>query len=147
VKKIIYPPFLTLCGLICQALLDVYLPIMQAMVSPLWAGSILVVLGLSIIVYTISLFKRQQTDVMPDGNPSILITHGIYKITRNPIYLGMTLILLGSAFMFGTLATFFILPLFMATVDLIWIRFEERNLESIFGNRYTTYKGSVRKWI
>jgi protein-S-isoprenylcysteine O-methyltransferase Ste14 len=117
------------------------------LVFPLWTGSVVVVLGLSIIVYTISLFKRQQTDVMPDGNPSILITHGIYKITRNPIYLGMTLILLGAAFLFGTLLTFFIPPLFMATVDLIWIRFEERNLESIFGNRYITYKGSVRKWI
>tara|TARA_B100002049_G_scaffold54429_1_gene38469 strand:+ start:103 stop:456 length:354 start_codon:yes stop_codon:yes gene_type:complete len=117
------------------------------LVFPFWTGLVVVVLGLSIIVYTISLFKRQQTDVMPDGNPSILITHGIYKITRNPIYLGMTLILLGSAFLFGTLSTFFIPPLFMATVDLIWIRFEEKNLESIFGNRYTTYKESVRKWI
>jgi len=147
VKKIIYPPFLTLFGLISQTFLDAYLPVVQAIVFPLWTGSVVVVLGLSIIVYTISLFKRQQTDVMPDGNPSILITHGIYKITRNPIYLGMTLILLGSAFLFGTLSTFFIPPLFMATVDLIWIRFEERNLESIFGNRYTTYKESVRKWI
>ena len=146
-KKIIYPPFLTLFGLICQTFLDAYLPIIQALVFPLWTGSVVVVLGLSIVVYTITLFKRQQTDVMPDGNPSILITHGIYKITRNPIYLGMTLILLGSAFLFGTLSTFFIPPLFMATVDLIWIRFEERNLESIFGNRYTTYKESVRKWI
>ena len=146
-KKIIYPPFLTLFGLISQTFLDAYLPIVQAIVFPLWTGSVVVVLGLSIIVYTISLFKRQQTDVMPDGNPSILITHGIYKITRNPIYLGMTLILLGAAFLFGTLLTFFIPPLFMATVDLIWIRFEERNLESIFGNRYITYKGSVRKWI
>jgi protein-S-isoprenylcysteine O-methyltransferase Ste14 len=147
VKKIIYPPFLTLFGLISQTFLDAYLPIVQAIVFPLWTGSVVVVLGLSIIVYTISLFKRQQTDVMPDGNPSILITHGIYKITRNPIYLGMTFILLGSAFLFGTLSTFFIPPLFMATVDLIWIRFEEKNLESIFGNRYTTYKESVRKWI
>ena len=146
-KKIIYPPFLTLFGLISQTFLDAYLPVVQAIVFPLWTGSVVVVLGLSIIVYTISLFKRQQTDVMPDGNPSILITHGIYKITRNPIYLGMTLILLGSAFLFGTLSTFFIPPLFMATVDLIWIRFEEKNLESIFGNRYTTYKESVRKWI
>ena len=146
-KKIIYPPFLTLCGLICQAFLDVYLPIMQAMVSPLWAGSILVVLGLSTVVYTISVFKKQQTDLVPDGNPSILITHGIYKVTRNPIYLGMVLILLGSAFMFGTLTTFFIPPLFMLTVDFVWIRFEERKLESIFGSRYTTYKSSVRKWI
>ena len=146
-KKIIYPPFLTLFGLISQTFLDAYLPVVQAIVFPLWTGSVVVVLGLSIIVYTISLFKRQQTDVMPDGNPSILITHGIYKITRNPIYLGMALILFGSAFLFGTLATFFIPPLFMATVDLIWIRFEEKNLESIFGNRYTTYKESVRKWI
>ncbi len=110
-------------------------------------GLVFVVLGLSTIVYTISVFKKQQTDVMPDGNPSILITHGIYKITRNPIYLAMALILLGSAFMFGTLSTFFIPPLFMSTVDVIWIRFEERKLESIFGDRYTTYKGSVRKWI
>jgi len=147
VKKIIYPPFLTLFGLISQTFLDACLPVVQAIVFPLWTGSVVVVLGLSIIVYTISLFKRQQTDVMPDGNPSILITHGIYKITRNPIYLGMALILLGSAFLFGTLSTFFIPPLFMATVDLIWIRFEEKNLESIFGNRYTTYKESVRKWI
>ena len=120
---------------------------MQAMVSPLWAGSILVVLGLSTVVYTISVFKKQQTDLVPDGNPSILITHGIYKVTRNPIYLGMAFILLGSAFMFGTLATFFIPPLFMLTVDFVWIRFEERKLESIFGSRYTTYKSSVRKWI
>ena len=115
-KKIIYPPFLTLFGLICQTFLDAYLPIVQALVFPLWTGSVAVVLGLSIIVYTISVLKKQQTDLMPDGHPSILITHGIYKVTRNPIYLGMALILLGSAFMFGTLTTFFIPPLFMLTV-------------------------------
>ena len=66
---------------------------------------------------------------------------------RNPMYLGMVLILIGAALLLGTLSPFIIIPLFAITMDRIFIVAEERMLDERFGDERKQYKTNVRRWI
>jgi protein-S-isoprenylcysteine O-methyltransferase Ste14 len=76
-----------------------------------------------------------------------LITYGLYRFTRNPMYLGLMLIVLGVAILQGSLAAFLPLPVFAWILQTRFVRGEERFLESLFGAEYLDYKSTVRRWI
>jgi len=67
-------------------------------------------------------------------------------VTRNPMYLGLTLILFGVALIDGTLGAFLPLPVFVGILHWRFIRAEEHFLEGIFGEQYRTYRTRVRRW-
>ena len=146
-RALIVPPLLTVYGLVGQYILHIYLPITATEVLPLWLGILIILFGLFLVSYILRIFKKEETAIIPNGKPSKLIDHGVFQFSRNPIYLGMAAILIGSALMYGSVSPFIIPPVFMITVNFIWIRYEEKTLLSIFGDDYTTYKKRVRKWI
>ncbi len=79
---------------------------------------------------------------------STLVTTGIYRVTRNPMYLGMLLVLLGWAVWLGNAAPFGVLPLSpVLLLNKLQIRPEERILRERFGEHYTRYAGRVRRWV
>ena len=84
---------------------------------------------------------------MTFDEPNKLVTEGIYKITRNPMYLGFVLLLIGVAVILGSASVFSIVIIFSIITDLWYIRYEERALEKKFGSAYDTYKSKVRRWI
>jgi len=84
---------------------------------------------------------------VPFEPSTALVTGGWFRLTRNPMYLGLSLILLGVAMIDGTLGAFLPLPVFVAILHFRFIRAEERFLEGIFGERYRAYRTQVRRWI
>jgi len=146
-KKFKYPPFLTLLGLILQGFLFSFLPFYSFNYFPTILGIALVLIGVGSIVYLLGLFKKKETAILPDGDPEVLLTDGPYRYSRNPIYISMTIILIGSAMLYNCLSAFIIPILFMILVKNIWIDYEETKLKKIFGQEYLNYQKKVRRWI
>ena len=105
--------------------------------------------GLSILVLAVSLFKKQNTTVNPIKieNASFLVTSGIFEYSRNPMYLGMVLILLGLALMFNLIGGTLFTLLFTIYITKFQIRPEEEVMERLFREDFLRYKQNVRMWI
>lgn len=95
----------------------------------------------------VGLFLRRRTAIIPFKPATYLVTSGIYRWTRNPMYLGLALIYAGLAILLNSLAALVLLPLVLATIQRQVIAREEAYLERAFGNEYVTYKNNVRPWI
>lgn len=94
-------------------------------------------------------FRRAKTTINPmkAGNASSLVTGGVYRYTRNPMYLGMVLVLIGWAVFLASPITLIFVPLFVLYINRFQITPEERVLTSIFGAEYAEYKNQVRRWV
>ena len=112
-------------------------------------GVLLGIAGLLCIVWAGGLFFRSKTTVNPftPDKSSRLVVHGLYQYTRNPMYFGLLLMLVGWAFYLGAASAFLVLPLFIFTLNLFQIKPEERALERLFGEEYRAYQNKVRRWI
>ena len=85
--------------------------------------------------------------MLPFERSTALVTTGLYRITRNPMYLGMLLILAGVALLSGSASTLLPIPVFAWAIQRNFIIGEERFLEQIFGAQYLDYKRQVRRWL
>ena len=105
--------------------------------------------GFSILILAVSLFKKQNTTVNPIKieNASSLVVSGIFKYSRNPMYLGMVLILLGLTFMFNLIGGIMFTLLFTMYITKFQIRPEEEVMERFFGADFIKYKQNVRMWL
>ena len=72
---------------------------------------------------------------------------GIYRYSRNPMYLGMTLVLVGIAFLLANVGSLLVIPLFVFSITSLQIKPEELALEERFGDTYRDYKERVNRWI
>jgi protein-S-isoprenylcysteine O-methyltransferase Ste14 len=108
-------------------------------------------LGALIGVSGVITFKRAKTTVHPVKieRAATLVSHGIFSYSRNPMYLGLLLILLAAAFYLNAnvVLTFFILLSFVFYMNRFQIKPEERVLLKLFGNTYQTYLSTTRRWI
>lgn len=109
----------------------------------------LIALGLAITVAGVVAFHRHKTTVNPlaPGEASSLVSTGIYRITRNPMYLGFLLALAGWCVYLGNGAAALLLPAFVAYMNRFQIGPEERALSGKFGPRFTEYAATVRRWL
>lgn len=117
---------------------------------PIWlrvSGGILMLLGSGLVLGTVPLFHRHTTTIRPGEKSTALITDGPYRFTRNPIYLGMALVLAGLALLLGSLLPLLVVPFFILVIDALVIRLEERMLTSEFGDTYRSYTKRVRRWL
>ena len=105
--------------------------------------------GILICALGVSEFQRAKTTVNPTKPQftSSLVRTGIYRRTRNPMYLGFLLILLGLATAMANVLAFLLLPVFVIYMTQFQIKPEERALTSIFGDDYKAYCANVRRWI
>lgn len=110
---------------------------------------VLVVAAISIAILALGLFHQEGTTITPvqPGKTTALVTDGIYSITRNPMYLGLALLLLALILSARNLAGLFVLPLMIAYLTRYQIIPEERALEHLFADDYTAYKNKVRRWL
>ena len=94
-------------------------------------------------------FRKYKTTLNPlkPEESSALLTTGVFKFSRNPIYLSMTVILIGSSMLYNCLSVFIIPILFAVLVKIIWIDYEEAKLKKTFGEEYLNYKKKTRRWI
>lgn len=94
-------------------------------------------------------FRRAKTTLNPTkpGASSSLVKTGIYRYTRNPMYLGFLLMLAAGATLMGNVISFLALPAFVFYMNHFQIQPEERALTSIFGDEFRAYCAAVRRWI
>ncbi|MCX2723413.1 methyltransferase family protein [Roseibium salinum] len=112
-------------------------------------AALLVVAGAILGAQGVLLFRRARTTVNPMTPEAAtkLVTDGVYRITRNPMYLGLLSLLLAVAVYLGTLTALVVLPAFVWYMSAFQIRPEEERLIEIFGDDYRDYRGKVRRWI
>jgi protein-S-isoprenylcysteine O-methyltransferase Ste14 len=147
-KRRFPPPVYLVLTLIVMTLLNFHLPLVRLWKPPVsYAGLILIVIGTVMTGYSARLFAVAGTPLIPFERTTTLITYGLYRFTRNPMYLGLMLIVLGVAILQGSLAAFLPLPVFAWILQTRFVRGEERFLESLFGAEYLDYKSTVRRWI
>ena len=94
-------------------------------------------------------FRKAKTTIDPTTpeKASHLVSGGVYRVTRNPMYLGMLFIILAAIFKFGNYYGFIALPFFILYITQFQIKPEERIIEGIFGDEYVHYKSKVRRWL
>ena len=105
--------------------------------------------GVAFDVLGLVAFLRARTTVNPlnPGKASALVTHGIYKLTRNPMYVGMALLLTAWACYLSALWPFLGPALFVLYINRFQIEPEERVLKGLFGEEYAAYAARVRRWL
>lgn len=94
-----------------------------------------------------NIFKKANTTIKPFEEPDMLITGGPYRVSRNPMYLGFVLILLGVTLLLGSALPLIIIPGFMILIENNFIRLEEQRLEHKFGPHWLEYRRQVRRWL
>ena len=92
-------------------------------------------------------FRKLKTALWPYEKPSKLITTGFFRISRNPNYLGMIVMLIGVAVLLGSLTPFIVPIVFFILINKFNIRTEEEILKKKFGKKYIDYQKRVRRWL
>lgn len=144
------PPFVYLIALALGAVLHAFLvEIPLALPTPLRTGVAIVAVlaGAALIASAIGLFRSIGQDPAPWTTTPEIVTEGIYRVTRNPMYVGMALLQLGIGVALANGWIVALIPLVLVIIYAIAIRHEEAYLERKFGEGYLVYKRSVRRWI
>jgi protein-S-isoprenylcysteine O-methyltransferase Ste14 len=115
--------------------------------SERWVGSVPIFFGAMIAGIADAQFKRRGTTVKPFQPSTAFVTGGTFRISRNPMYLALTLILIGIGVCLGSASPFVVVPLFVWLITVKFIRHEEASLGEQFGEAYTRYKQGVRRWL
>lgn len=110
-------------------------------------GGALVAAGLALDVAGFVTQKRAGTDPIPFHPSTRVVSHGPYRFTRNPMYLGFLLWTLGLAVLFDSGWALLAAPLGLVLVERFVVAREERYLERKFGEEYLSYKRRVRRWL
>lgn len=113
------------------------------------AALVLAALGVGVAAAGVVSFRRARTTVNPlqPATASSLVVSGIYRLTRNPMYLGALLVLVGWAVFLANAVAFLISPMFVFYLNRFQIAPEEKALASLFGPEFTAYCARVRRWI
>jgi protein-S-isoprenylcysteine O-methyltransferase Ste14 len=144
----IYPPVYLLAAILGMIALHLLLPGATLIASRWrWLGLSPIAAALTLGAFAVRLFRRHQTTIKPGEASSHMLTSGPYRFTRNPIYIGMTLILGGVAVILGSLTPWLVLPLFVYLIHRNIIPVEEQMLEHTFGEPYRQYRARVRRWL
>lgn len=112
-------------------------------------GVLIASLGLAIDIISVVKFFKAKTTVNPlsPDKSSVLVTNGLYRFSRNPMYLGMLLILTGWAFIIGSLFNLPLLAFFVVLINELQIKPEEAVLRDLFPDDYPAYCQRVRRWL
>jgi protein-S-isoprenylcysteine O-methyltransferase Ste14 len=142
----IHPPVLLLLHLVAAYLLNRLLPFAFPNIL-VWAGYLLVFVGLGLAFNAVTQFMRARTTLDPHGSVSEIVMDGLYRFSRNPIYLGFLCLSVGFPFIVRSWWGLILSPLFIVLMNALVIQNEETYLEKKFGNIYSSYKSRVRRWL
>ena len=144
----VHPPIVALIFIVVAYFLGRFIPL------PFTAPAILRYIGLALTIIGFLLgigafieFNKAQTTLDPHGSTRQLVTSGIYRFTRNPIYLGFLLMVIGLPLYFGFYWGIVLAPIYIFLMNHLVIQHEEAYLKKKFGDIYTTYISRVRRWV
>lgn len=143
------PPAYLLCYLVLGLALHITFPLVSLISSPMsyYAGILFISVGVWIVIWAAYIFKQKNTTIKPFQQSSALVQAGPFRFSRNPMYLSMTIILLGVAVLLGSLIVFIAPIAFIITINKKFIPREEKMLEERFGEEYRAYKKRVPRWL
>lgn len=110
---------------------------------------VLCALGAGVALAGVRAFRRAKTTVNPftPEKSSALVVQGVYRLSRNPMYLGMLLALAGWAYVLGSVPALVVLPMYTAYMNRFQIQPEECLLAEKFGDAFAAYQQRVRRWV
>ena len=112
-----------------------------------WVGAGLIISGVGISAAGKSQFLRAGTNVYTFEEPGELVSEGLYRFSRNPMYLGLVLAGTGTALVSATLAALVLAAVFAAIVRYGYIEYEEHAMQHKFGKEYEAYCRMVGRWL
>ena len=147
-NKPVLPPTYLLIAIVIMVALHFIFPTVIIIRMP-WnlLGVIPLAVGVILNLIADRDFKKHRTTVKPFEESTVLITTGVYQLSRNPMYLGFELILIGVALLLGSLTPLAVVILFPILMESLFIRAEEQMLARQFGPSWLTYQEEVRRWI
>ena len=143
----ILPPHVAIASLIIIVALHYFSPTPLIPRPYSYIGILFFAAGLLILFWSFGLFRKKETPILPGQKPTVLVIEGPYRFTRNPMYLGVTTALAGTAIYLGDFLAFLSPIVFFMFVSLRFIPREERLMEKLFGKKYLEYKKRVRRWV
>lgn len=149
-ELVIPPPVIMLTTALIMWLLSVFFPTFARDVINSYTGAVIVgLVGLGISVAGAVSFIRAKTTLDPrrPADASELVTSGIYRFTRNPMYLGILFMLIGWGLYLGNVLSLLFSIAFVLYIHPYQIRPEERLLQEKFGADFIAYKSKVRPWL
>jgi protein-S-isoprenylcysteine O-methyltransferase Ste14 len=142
------PPLLFACAILAGALVNGTLPGRGELLGlPQLAGYTLALAGGALIAASLGLFRRYRTRPEPWQPASALILSGLYRFSRNPMYLGMACLSFGFCAFFESIAASLLVAGVTIVIDRFVIAREEAYLSRRFGADYDAYKRQVRRWL
>lgn len=146
--KRLLPPLLFAPLLVLSVVLGLVVPVLGPAPWPVRVLGVPVALaGLAFNLGGAGLFGRLGTNIKTFNDPGQLVTSGPFRFTRNPMYLGFTLILSGVGLLVGTLTAWLGALAFFVAADTWYIPFEERRMRALFGTDYDDYQRRVPRWL
>ena len=144
----IMPTTYLLIAVLLSITLHYFFPILYIIPSP-WnfLGLIPLFLGIWLNLSADRAFKQAKTTVKPFEESNSLIQEGVFRYSRNPMYLGFVGILFGIDFLLRSVSPYLVIVIFVVLIDMVFIKVEERMLEMEFGDEWREYCSRVRKWI
>lgn len=147
-KITLIPPLLFLLCLLAMVGLTMTFTQFTFLPTPWnYTGFFLFFGGIAMVGTGLRKFNALATEIHTFKRPKKLVTEGLFRYSRNPIYLGFTLALLGAATVLGNGVAFTSAGLFFFTAHFWYIPFEEKNMAAEFGTAYLEYKKKVRRWV
>ena len=144
------PPLYALAGAALMWGLNRHFPVTFWLDFPWrWIGPVVMASALLLDLGSLFVFRKNRTTINPlrPERTSRLVTEGWYRHTRNPMYLGLLVVLCGWAIWLGSVSVLAVPPLFALLVTRWQVIPEERVLEQKFGDEYRAYKRMVRRWF
>ena len=126
----ILPPVYFLAAVLLMVGLNYFVPVQTILNAPItYLGIGMIAFGLFIVLWPAVTFGKVGTPIKPFEDSTRLVTNGMYRITRNPMYLSMVVVLLGIAVLFGNASPFLIAPMFGWLIQTKFVKFEETLLD------------------
>ena len=148
INKNIHPPFVALFYIFIALVLGrvIVIPFIMPQIARN-IGLMLTFIGFLFGVGAFIEFRKARTTLDPHGSVKTLVMNGIYRITRNPIYFGFLLMVIGFPLNYGHFWGFLTAPFYIVSMNQLVIEKEEAYLEKKFKEQYTAYRLRVRRWL
>lgn len=114
-----------------------------------YIAAVFLLAAISVMILGVREFRRLQTTVNPlkPDTATTLATNGVFKVSRNPMYLGLLGILIAGSVFFGASTAVVLVPLFVIYMNVFQISSEEEAMAKLFENDFKEYRSKVRRWI
>ena len=147
-RFLVPPPILYVAIFLVGVGIDQLVPAWTAPGGPWTAiGIALIAVALALAGWAVWTFRRARTTIDVNATASRLVTGGPFRLSRNPMYVALTLLYAGLALALRQAWSLALLPAVFALLHMVVLRHEEARLRDLFGDAYTTYTARVRRWL